>query len=203
MSVKLLDVGEHLSAREDSLRFASELWWLHKLPHSSLTQYLPISCSEPLTNMTGNVLKLFHWCLTQCLFYTASWRQCCPREQFLLFNLCAVVPWAVIAHLYLWELSLQATDICRAPPQSASCVNVMGRHGKPPFPRIARAFRNLNCLVSVEFELINTSAPLNPGMHYGFWARNGSVIFTVLALSPFPEWWKIQSFASWWYSFQF
>lgn len=63
--------------------------------------------------------------------------------------------------------------MCRAPPQSASCVNVMGRHGKPPFPRIARAFRNINCLVSVEFELINNSAHLNPGMHYGFWARNG------------------------------
>lgn len=64
MSVKLVDVGEHLSAREASLRFTSELWWLHKLPHISLTQYLPMSCSDLLTNVRDNVyLKSLSWML--------------------------------------------------------------------------------------------------------------------------------------------
>jgi len=87
MSLKIVDVGEHLSAREAGLRFTSELQCLHKLPHRSLTQYLPMSCSDPLTNVRDNVcIKSLSWMLKPmsllyCLLQTTLPKRTVPALQ--------------------------------------------------------------------------------------------------------------------------
>lgn len=116
MSVKLVDVGEHLSPRETSLRFISELWWLHNLPHISLTQYFPISCSDPLTNVRDNVyIKSLSWMLKPMSLLYCLLQTTLPAADNTAQkdNSCSSthVPWAVVAQLSLWALSLQATDM--------------------------------------------------------------------------------------------
>lgn len=65
-----------MSAREaGGVRVTSELLWLHTPQHASLTQCLLMSCSDPLTNMRGNVYsKSLSWMLKpNSLLHCLQW----------------------------------------------------------------------------------------------------------------------------------
>lgn len=164
MSVKLVDVGERLSARKADLRFTSELWWIHRgTTHQFNTVFAHVMLWYPhWYQMWGtlSVLNLFHGCLSQGLLYVACcWRY--SRGQFLLLNPCAA-PQAVIAHLCLWAPSLLAEHhldqlLVRMSWEEWGIVFMGG--DEPPFSRITRALRNLDFLISVKFDITNTFAP--------------------------------------------